>query len=259
MYRRKPTRGLKGPAGLVVMLVVGLLAACGDDPVDAASAERAWVVATVATTTSSTSTSTSSTTTSTTTPPTTLPPTTVAPTTAPPPPPPPPTTAPPPPAPPPPPVTTSGAYCIGDSVMVGAGPRLYNTLGMCGVVDAVESRQMRNAGGTASAAAAGGAPVVVVHLGTNGPVTSSHVDGVLGPLSGVPRVVLVTIQTSGTRSYQGSVNAELRAAAGRYGNVRIADFAAATAGQTGLFATDGIHLNRSGANVLAQVISGAMG
>jgi hypothetical protein len=143
--------------------------------------------------------------------------------------------------------------------MVGAGPRLFDTLSMCSVVDAVESRQMRNAAGAASVGATSGAAVVVVHLGTNGPVTSAHVEGVLGPLSAVPRVVLVTIQTSGTLPHQGQVNAELRAAAGRHGNVRIADFEAVSGGRTDYFADDGIHLSRSGADAFAQVVAGAMG
>ena len=266
MFRRKPTRGPKRPAGLAgALLALSVFAlGCGGGASADMAAERAFVVAsdgaqatssTSTTSSSTTSTSTTSTVAPTTVPPTTVPPTTVPPTSV------PPTTVPQRPAPAvtPAPAASGGAYCLGDSVMVGAGPRLFNTLGMCSVVDAVESRQMRNASGAAGTAAASGAPVVVVHLGTNGPVTTAQVEGVLGPLSGVPRVVLVTIQTSGTRAHQAPVNAELRAAAGRHGNVRIADFEAASSGQAGYFATDGIHLSRSGAAAFAQVVAGAMG
>ena len=252
MYRRKQTRGrLRVVVPAVALCLVAVTAsACGDGPT-AAAAGRAFVVgSTTAPTTASTSTTSTSTTVPTT--------TSSAPTTT------PPTTAPPAPAPRPTvtaaPVTTvaTGAYCLGDSVMIAAGPALFDVLSMCGVVDAVESRQVRNAGPAASVAASSGAPAVVVHLGTNGPVTAAQVDGVLAPLSGVPRVVLVTIQTSGTRAHQGPVNAELRAAASRWRNVRVADFEAATSGQPALFASDGIHLGRAGAQVYAQVIAGAM-
>lgn len=249
---------------VVVLAVVSLLTACVNDRGAAdESAHRALVVAeppsTTTSSTTSTSTSTTVPTTTTAAPTTTAPPTTAPPATTPAAP--APTVAAPPPAPPPPPppAVTGGVYCLGDSVMLGAGPALFNTLSMCGTVDAAVSRQMRNGGAAASQAAATGASVVVVHLGTNGPVTGADVDGVVGRLGGVGRVVLVTIQTSGTRSYQGPANAQIRAAAGRYGNVRIADWEAASTGQSGYFASDGIHLSRTGAQAFAQVVAGAVG
>ncbi len=253
MFRRKPTRGPKWSAGLAGALALfGLIgAACsGGGSASAEAVSRAFVVAEPVATTAATSStsSTSSTTTST----TELPTTTLAPTTAPPP---APASAPAVPAT----SASGGAYCLGDSVMRAAGPALLDVLSMCGVVDAVESRQVRNAGDAASAAAASGASVVVIHLGHNGPFTTAQLDSLLAPLGGVPRVVLVTVQTSGTRAHQATVNAELRAAASRYSNVHIADFEAATNGQPGLFAADGIHLGRSGANAYARVIAGAIG
>jgi hypothetical protein len=259
MFRRKPTRGPTWPAGLAgAVTALSLLAVgCGTGGVSAdVAAERAFVVASAPAPATTSSSTTSTTAAPTTVPPTTVPPTTVPPTTVPPSPPPAPEVKP---AAVAPAAASGGAYCIGDSVMVGAGPRLFDTLSMCSVVDAIESRQMRNGSGAAAAGAASGAPVVVVHLGTNGPVTAAHVEGVLGPLSNVPRVVLVTIQTSGTRAHQGPVNAELRVAAARHGNVRIADFEAASTGRADYFGTDGIHLSRAGAVAFAQVIAGAMG
>ena len=261
MSPRTTTRGPRWPHRCAVVAVSALLlTSCAQGGAAEGATARALVVADVVASTS-TSTSTSSTSSSTTSSSTTT--TVAASTTAPPaapsssqPAPPPSTTAPPSPA-----VTSTagGAYCIGDSVMVGAGPRLFDVLSMCGVVDAVESRQVRNSGGAVSAALASGAPTVVVHLGTNGPFTTAQLDAVLGPLRGVPRVVVVTIQTSGRLGHQSAANAELRAAAGRYGNVRVADFEAATNGQAGYFATDGIHLSRSGAQVFASVVAGAVG
>lgn len=262
MSPRTTTRGPRWPhrCASVVAVSALLLTACAQGGATEGATARALVVAEVVASTSTSSTSstssstTSSSTTTTVSPATTAPPTTAPPSTQPAPP--PSTTAPPAPA-----ATgaAGGAYCIGDSVMVGAGPRLFDVLSMCGVVDAVESRQVRNSGGAVSAALASGASTVVVHLGTNGPFTTAQLDAVLAPLGGVPRVVVVTIQTSGRLGHQSAANAELRAAAGRYGNVRIADFEAATNGQAGYFATDGIHLSRSGAQVFASVIAGAVG
>jgi lysophospholipase L1-like esterase len=232
----------------IVLVVSCLVSACDEQPRAEAATYRALVVAVPPSTTSTSTTSTTLPTT-TSTPPTTAPPTSAPPA--------PPSTAAAP-APTPPPPSTSGAYCIGDSVMLGAGPALFDLLSMCGTVDAVESRQMRTGGGAASVAASSGAGVVVVHLGTNGPVTAAHVDDVLGRLGGVGRVVLVTVQTSGL-GHQSSANREIRAAAGRYGNVRIADWEAVSTGQPGYFAGDGIHLSRSGAQAFAQMLAGATG
>lgn len=259
MFRRRPTRCTDGVVGLLVAVVLVTTAACGTRSRDVAEGARALVVAAApttvppATTSSTTASSTSSSTaTSTSTTLVTATSTTVAATAA------TPVTAPPQPAPAPPPqtVSVSGAYCVGDSVMLAAGPALFDELTVCQVVDAVESRQVRNAAPATSQAAASGASVVVVHLGTNGPFRTAQLDAALAPLAGVPRVVLVTIQTSG-RSYQATVNAELRAAPSRHPNVRIADFEAASAGQPHLFASDGIHLLRSGSQLLNQVIAGA--
>ena len=104
------------------------------------------------------------------------------------------------------------ALCIGDSVMLGASPQYLNTLSMCGTVDAELSRQFSGA----PAAVAAHAPypaAVVVHLGNNGTVDRDDVDAVMAHLAGVPRVVFVTVQLSGTRPWEGQANGEIRAIA----------------------------------------------
>ena len=122
----------------------------------------------------------------------------------------PPTTAaaPPPPAPAP---AAGAALCIGDSVMLGASPAYLNTLSMCGTVDAEQSRQFSGA----PAAVAAHAPypsVVVVHLGNNVTVDRGDVDAVMSQLGGVPRVVFVTVQLRGTRSWESQANGEIHPA-----------------------------------------------
>lgn len=156
------------------------------------------------------------------------------------------------------PPATSGGYCIGDSVMVRAGPEHFDLLPMCGTVDAVVSRQMSDAPGVAATAAASGAPFVVIHLGTNGTIGQGDLDATLSALSDVPRVVLVTDQLGGGRSWEEPNNALLRAAPGRFGNVVVADWDAASEGQPALLADEYGHPTDTGAQVYARVIAEAL-
>lgn len=248
----------------------------GTDPVAALAGEATTSTSRRSTTTTSTSTSTTTTTApSTTAAPTTGVPTTAAPTTGAPPPPttgaPPAPTAPPdtPPPAPPAPTTTppapppGGVLCIGDSVMLGAGPQFQNTLTMCSEVDATQNRQFHEADDVLRyyRAFVGLPPTVVIALGNNGYITSGEIDAAMLELAGVSRVVLVTIQLSETREWQGPVNAELRAAPGRYaGQVVIADWEAASNGHPEYFGGDGIHIVSSpaGAQAYAATIGAAI-
>lgn len=182
--------------------------------------------------------------------------TTVSPTTTSTAPPPPPTTAAPAAPPPPPAPELGGALCIGDSVMLGASPQYLNVLGMCGSVDAEQSRQFSSA----RAAVAAHAPypaAVVIHLGNNGTVDRGDVDAVLTELARVPRVVLVTVQLRGTRSWEGQANGEIRAAADRFPNVAVADWKAASDGHPEYTRDDGIHLAPAGGGPYAATIAAA--
>ena len=142
--------------------------------------------------------------------------------------------------------------------MLGAGPPYQNALAVCAVVDAAESRQFSAADDTASFYAGSFPSTVVVALGTNGYVDPADVDALMAVLAGVPRVVLVTVQLSGTREWQGAVNAELWAAAARFPNqVVIADWESYSAGHPEYFGPDGIHVTTSpaGAQAFAAVIA----
>lgn len=191
----------------------------------------------------------SSTTSTTTAPTTTLPPTTTAP----------PATAPPgPPPAPPAPATplTPTALCIGDSVMLGAST-YFGTLPMCAVVDATVSRQVAE-GPAAVQAHAPYPSTVIIHLGTNGTANAADLDAMLTALQGVPRVVLVTAQLNGTRSWEGQVNTEIAAAAQRFPNVRVADWKAASEGHPEYFREDLFHPTMEGAQVYVNVIAAAL-
>ena len=109
---------------------------------------------------------------------------------------------------------------------------------------------------------AGHAPfpsTVVIHLGTNGTVAAADMDGMLSSLQGVDRVVLVTVQHNGNRSWEGQANGEITAAAARWPNARVADWKGYSDGHPEWFAGDGIHLSSGGAQAYADVIAGAIG
>jgi hypothetical protein len=242
--RRLPVAALVA-AVLAVAVAAGVTVADDGGPADdvAATAAASTTTHEPTTTVPSTRSTTSTTvpTTSTTAPPSPTP-TTAAP-----------AVAPPSPSPPP----TGGALCIGDSVMLGASPQFLNTLSMCATVDAEQSRQFSSA----PAAVAAHAPfpaAVVVHLGNNGTVDRDDIDAVMAQLAGVPRVVFVTVQLNGTRSWEGQANGEIRAAADRYPNVAIADWKAASDGHRDYAREDGIHMSPAGAGAYAATIAAAL-
>jgi hypothetical protein len=96
---------------------------------------------------------------------------------------------------------------------------------------------------------------VVIHLGTNGPISNTSLDGVLNPLAGVPRVILLTIRAD--RSWAGENNDLIRARAGT-GNVVMLDWAALSGGCPGdCFEDDGIHLRPDGRRYYADLVESA--
>lgn len=152
-------------------------------------------------------------------------------------------------------VSDTGALCVGDSIMLGASSQYYGTLTMCGTVDAKVGRQMSE-GVPVVASHAPYPSTVIVHLGTNGSIAG--LDTILGYLQGVPRVVLVTVQLNGTRSWESADNAAIRAAAASRSNVVLADWYAASSGHSNYFISDHIHLTATGAQAYAATIAAAL-
>ena len=146
---------------------------------------------------------------------------------------------------------------IGDSVMLGAAPELTDR-GM--FVDAAVSRQMidmipvfeqlRDEGlfGTA----------VVVHLGTNGPISQSTLDSFLATMDGVPNVILMTIKAN--RGWTVGNNELIRAADHENDNKILLDWEVLSAECPGqCFYDDGIHLRPEGQKYYADLISDILG
>lgn len=152
---------------------------------------------------------------------------------------------------------SAAALCVRDSVMLGASARYLGTLTMCRTVDATVGRQF-SAGPAAVAAHRLLPGAVVVDLGTNGTISPGDLEALLRELAAVPRVVLVTVQTGGSRSWEGPDNALIRAAPAGHPNVRIADWKAASDGHPGWVRGDGIHLSVAGGAGYAATIAAAL-
>jgi hypothetical protein len=145
---------------------------------------------------------------------------------------------------------------LGDSVMLGAAPAL--TAGGI-VVNADESRQMvdmipvvqqlRDQGIFGNA--------VIVHLGTNGPISQQTVDAFMEPLSAVPNVVVLTVRAD--RGWTAGNNEKLRALDGRP-NVILLDWELLSNTCPGnCFYSDGIHLRSDGQSYYANLIFDVLG
>jgi peptidoglycan/LPS O-acetylase OafA/YrhL len=157
-----------------------------------------------------------------------------------------------------PPPGTVTVTAIGDSVMLGAAPQLQQRLGATGYIDAELGRQFGQGVDDARKLRAEGrlGEVVIVHLGTNGPPRTSQIDALMAALEDVPHVLLVTVRMP--RSWEGSTNDALRAAAARYPRVAIVDWHGLSDGHPDWFESDGIHLRQRGAQAYANQLGGAL-
>jgi hypothetical protein len=147
------------------------------------------------------------------------------------------------------------ALAVGDSVMLGARSALERR----GIsVDATVSRQL--AGGTEllrSLKASGSLPrKVVVHLGTNGPVTASQVRSLLSVLRDRARVVLLTLKVP--RWWESGNNTVLKSVARRFENVTVLDWHWWGTRHSGWFWGDGYHLRPEGAAAYSRLVAKAL-
>lgn len=183
----------------------------------------------------------------TTVPPTTVPPTTVPPTTV--------------------PVATSGvpciptavvggAYAVGDSVMLDAQQPLQQCVTNM-QINAAVSRQWSDGENILGSVMAAASPpsVVVVALGTNGPITDTDFDDMMTILHGASRVVFVTVHVD--RPWQTQVNGVLASGVARYPKTVLADWNSLATEHPEWFYSDGTHLpiDGVGAQALAALIA----
>ena len=144
---------------------------------------------------------------------------------------------------------------VGDSVMLGSARKL-TAQGV--VVDAVKNRQVLEAlqvfNYYKSINQLG--ENVVIHLGTNGTTNETTFDRVMGALSDVDRVLVLTVRVPG-REYQNINNGIINALPLKYPHVTILDWLDYSKTHKEWFASDGIHPNKEGQdNYVAFIMKG---
>ncbi len=146
---------------------------------------------------------------------------------------------------------------VGDSVMLASAPALQARFpGIA--IDATVSRGMGAAPDILAALAEAGTlrPVVVVGLGTNGPIRSSQ----LAALSAVigPDRELVLVNAFAERDWTASVNESLAQFSARHRKVELADWNAAITPHPEVLADDNIHPGPGGGRIYADSIRAAL-
>jgi len=148
---------------------------------------------------------------------------------------------------------------VGDSVMLDYEDPLKAAIP--GIdVDAAVSRQWTDGEAVLQQLKAAGqlGSLVIVELGTNGPITSTDFDNMMAILSGASRVVFVNVHVD--RPWQDPNNAVIASGAGRYPHVVVADWATLAAQNPQWFGADGTHLgiDGPGADALAALVSSTL-
>lgn len=145
---------------------------------------------------------------------------------------------------------------VGDSVMLDYQDPLKASIP--GIqVDAAVSRQWADGEAVLQSMKAQGqlGALVIVGLGTNGPITAADFDSMMAILNGASRVVFVNTHVD--RPWQDPNNAVLASGAARYPHVVVADWATLAAKNPQWFGGDGVHLgiDGPGADALAGLVA----
>lgn len=146
---------------------------------------------------------------------------------------------------------------IGDSVMLGTKPEIEKRLSE-DIVDATVSRQFLHAPDLVRDLVNRDVPpeVIVIGLGTNGPVQARHFDEAMEWAVDTPLVVFVNVRVP--RTWEAQSNLELAEGVERYENAVLVDFYGVAADRDDLFAADGVHPKQQGRVILAEMIAEAI-
>ncbi|HEY8546316.1 MAG TPA: DUF4214 domain-containing protein [Acidimicrobiales bacterium] len=157
---------------------------------------------------------------------------------------------------------------VGDSVMLGAVEPIQGIPNWRVTVDARGCRQPTWRGdgcgaedipsgidalrAARAAGQLGGA--VVLHLGNNGPMSAEEFDALMAEVADQRLVLALTLHEP--RSYEGPNNAVITGATARWPNLRIIDWHSAAKDHPEWFGDgEGIHLSRTGAAAMAELIA----
>ena len=142
---------------------------------------------------------------------------------------------------------------IGDSVMLDAQPALQADIP--GIdVEAAVSRQWYEGIELVQQLKAEDrlGAIVIIDLGTNGPVSPQQFADMMDALAGASRIVFVTVHLPPSYSWAESVNATLSQCVPQYPRDRLADFNKLADGNPEWFYGDGVHMPIGGAGAQAM-------
>jgi peptidoglycan/LPS O-acetylase OafA/YrhL len=160
---------------------------------------------------------------------------------------------------PPPPLGAPGSTidAVGDSVMLASAPELRQEWpGMN--IDAVVSRQMNTLPGIVQALITSGQlrPILVVGLGTNGPIAMATLQQVRDMIG--PNRQMVVVNVEEPRSWEGEVNTTLAQFASDYENVELSDWFTAISPHISVLARDQIHPGGAGGRIYTAALQAAL-
>jgi len=149
------------------------------------------------------------------------------------------------------------AAAIGDSVMLGCKDEIEKRLGE-DIVDATVSRQFLAAPDLVQSLVDRADPpeLIIIGLGTNGPVQARHFDEVMEIAADVPLVAFVNVRVP--RSWEATSNTEIAEGVSRYDNAVLVDWYSVTKDRDDLFAADGVHPKQPGRVIMGDLIAEAV-
>ncbi|HTC69196.1 MAG TPA: acyltransferase family protein, partial [Acidothermaceae bacterium] len=159
--------------------------------------------------------------------------------------------------PPPPGAPGSNIDAVGDSVMLASAPELRQQYpGMN--IDAVVSRQMSALPAIVQALLTSGQlrPILVVGLGTNGPIAETTLEQVRTMLG--PNRQMVVVNVEEPRVWESEVNSTLSTFANDYENVELADWYDAITPHISILAHDHIHPGPAGGRIYTATLQAAL-
>jgi peptidoglycan/LPS O-acetylase OafA/YrhL len=151
----------------------------------------------------------------------------------------------------------SNLDAVGDSVMLASAPELRQVFpGMN--VDAVVSRQMNSLPAIVQALKDSGQlrSILVVGLGTNGPIARATLDQARAMIG--PNRQLVVINVEEPRGWEGEVNSTLADFASDYENVELSDWYTAISPHISILAHDQIHPGPAGGRIYTAALKAAL-
>ena len=99
--------------------------------------------------------------------------------------------------------------------------------------------------------------MIVVHLGTNGPVQERHFEALMEIAADVQLMVFINAHVP-TRNWESTTNSELAAGVDRYDNAVLVDWHTPTKGRSDLFAADNFHPKQPGRVIYAELVAEAI-